>query len=93
MLTKPKTLKIDGSTGEGGGQIIRTALSLSMLTGTPIEITNIRAGRAKSGSDASALDVCTSLAANIKCHRDRCSFGQYGVHLYAKHSEIGRLYV
>ena len=47
--TKPKTLKIDGSTGEGGGQIIRTALSLSMLTGTPIEIANIRAGRAKSG--------------------------------------------
>lgn len=46
MLTKPKTLKIDGSTGEGGGQIIRTALSLSMLTGTPIEIANIRAGRA-----------------------------------------------
>jgi len=44
-----KTLKIDGSTGEGGGQIIRTALSLSMLTGTSIEITNIRAGRAKSG--------------------------------------------
>lgn len=42
-------LKIDGSTGEGGGQIIRTALSLSMLTGTPIEITNIRAGRAKPG--------------------------------------------
>ncbi len=44
-----KTLKIDGSTGEGGGQIIRTALSLSMLTGTPIEIINIRAGRAKPG--------------------------------------------
>ncbi len=47
--TKPKTLKIDGSSGEGGGQIIRTALSLSMLTGTPIEITNIRARRTKSG--------------------------------------------
>ena len=44
-----KTLKIDGSTGEGGGQIIRSALTLSMLTGTPIEITNIRAGRAKPG--------------------------------------------
>ncbi len=44
-----KALKIDGSTGEGGGQIIRSALSLSMLTGIPIEITNIRAGRAKSG--------------------------------------------
>lgn len=44
-----KTLKIDGSTGEGGGQIIRTALSLSMLTSIPIEITNLRAGRAKPG--------------------------------------------
>lgn len=44
-----KALKIDGSTGEGGGQIIRSALSLSMLTGIPIEITNIRAGRAKPG--------------------------------------------
>lgn len=48
-LIKDKILKIDGSTGEGGGQIIRTALALSMLTGTPIEITNIRAGRAKPG--------------------------------------------
>lgn len=47
--TKRATLKIDGSTGEGGGQIIRTALSLSMLTGIPIEMFNIRAGRAKSG--------------------------------------------
>ncbi|PYE39732.1 RNA 3'-terminal phosphate cyclase (ATP) [Psychrobacter fozii] len=47
--TKSATLKIDGSTGEGGGQIIRTALSLSMLTGIPIEMTNIRAGRAKPG--------------------------------------------
>jgi len=49
MPTKTKTLKIDGSTGEGGGQIIRTTLALSMLTGIPIEIVNIRAGRAKSG--------------------------------------------
>ncbi|MBE0442238.1 MAG: RNA 3'-terminal phosphate cyclase [Psychrobacter sp.] len=47
--TNTATLKIDGSTGEGGGQIIRTALSLSMLTGIPIEITNIRARRAKPG--------------------------------------------
>ena len=48
-ISKTKPLKIDGSTGEGGGQIIRSALSLSMLTGTPIEIVNIRAGRAKPG--------------------------------------------
>lgn len=48
-MPKTKSLKIDGNTGEGGGQIIRTALSLSMLTGIPIEMTNIRSGRAKPG--------------------------------------------
>lgn len=42
-------LKIDGSFGEGGGQILRTALALSMITQIPIEISNIRAGRKKPG--------------------------------------------
>lgn len=40
---------IDGSLGEGGGQIFRTSLSLSMCTSTPVKIINIRAGRKKSG--------------------------------------------
>ncbi|MEK6690753.1 MAG: RNA 3'-terminal phosphate cyclase [Nitrospirota bacterium] len=38
-------LRIDGSYGEGGGQILRTALSLSCLLRRPIEIFNIRKGR------------------------------------------------
>ena len=40
---------IDGSQGEGGGQILRTSLALSMLTGTPFRIEKIRANRAKPG--------------------------------------------
>jgi len=40
---------IDGSQGEGGGQILRSALALSMCTQTPIRIDNIRAGRRKPG--------------------------------------------
>lgn len=40
---------IDGSIGEGGGQILRTALALSMVTGQPFRIENIRAGREKPG--------------------------------------------
>ena len=40
---------IDGSYGEGGGQILRTALSLSMVTGKAFRIERIRAGREKSG--------------------------------------------
>jgi RNA 3'-terminal phosphate cyclase (ATP) len=42
-------LTIDGSRGEGGGQILRTALSLSMITGLPFGIEKIRAGRKKPG--------------------------------------------
>jgi RNA 3'-terminal phosphate cyclase (ATP) len=38
-------LFIDGSYGEGGGQIVRTAVALSVLTKQPIEITNIRSQR------------------------------------------------
>jgi len=42
-------LVIDGSYGEGGGQILRTALSLSALLGRPVRITNIRARRPRPG--------------------------------------------
>ncbi len=44
-----KMLVIDGSSAEGGGQIPRTALALSMVTGLPFRIKNIRAGRRKPG--------------------------------------------
>lgn len=40
---------VNGSLGEGGGQILRSTLTLSMCTGTPVRIENIRAGRRKSG--------------------------------------------
>jgi RNA 3'-terminal phosphate cyclase (ATP) len=42
-------LTVDGSRGEGGGQILRTALALSLVTGTPFRIDNIRAGRQRPG--------------------------------------------
>ena len=40
---------IDGSYGEGGGQILRTSLTLSAITGQPVRIEQIRAGRRKPG--------------------------------------------
>lgn len=40
---------IDGSTGEGGGQVLRAALALSMALGSPFRMTNIRAKRPKPG--------------------------------------------
>ena len=40
---------IDGSRGEGGGQIVRSSLALSILTGKPVRIENMRARRDKAG--------------------------------------------
>ena len=42
-------IELDGSAGEGGGQVLRTALSLSMATGRPFRIERIRAGRSNPG--------------------------------------------
>jgi RNA 3'-phosphate cyclase len=42
-------LELDGSFGEGGGQILRTSLALSLLTGKPFHLRHIRAGRPKPG--------------------------------------------
>src|SRR3954453_17414838 len=42
-------VEIDGSFGEGGGQILRTSLALSLLTGRAFHLRNVRAGRPKPG--------------------------------------------
>ena len=57
-------IKIDGSQGEGGGQIIRSSLALSVVTQTPISISNIRAGRKKSGLKKQHV-TCVRAAAEI----------------------------
>lgn len=42
-------IELDGSQGEGGGQILRTSLALSLITGKAFRIDNIRAKRSKPG--------------------------------------------
>ena len=57
-----KVVRLDGRTGEGGGQLVRVAVALAALTGTPIQIDNVRGNRqGKRGGgefDASGLSRC-----------------------------------
>ena len=53
-MSRVRLIAIDGSRGEGGGQILRTALALSAVTGQGFEITRIRARRAAPGPAAAA---------------------------------------
>ena len=57
---------IDGSAGEGGGQILRSALALSLATGRPFRIEHIRAGRRKPGLLRQHL-TAVQAAARIGC--------------------------
>lgn len=57
-------IEIDGSAGEGGGQILRTSLALSMCTGQPFTLNKIRAGRAKPGLMRQHL-TCVNAAAEV----------------------------
>jgi len=61
MISEP--LNIDGSRGEGGGQILRTALSLAALSRQPVWIDHIRANRPKPGLRPQHLIAVRALAA------------------------------
>ncbi|MCU4576507.1 RNA 3'-terminal phosphate cyclase [Acinetobacter courvalinii] len=64
LANMPAAIQIDGSQGEGGGQILRTALALSMITGQAFELINIRAGRKKPGLMRQHL-VCVQASQHI----------------------------
>ena len=61
-MAKKQIINIDGAAGEGGGQILRSSLALSLVTGKPFRIENIRAGRAKPGLLRQHLTALTAAA-------------------------------
>ncbi|MBF0189376.1 MAG: RNA 3'-terminal phosphate cyclase [Magnetococcales bacterium] len=67
-MNRSHWLEIDGSKGEGGGQVLRTALSLSMITGTPIRIEAIRGKRTRPGlmrQHLTALHAATAICNGV----------------------------
>ncbi len=74
-------MNLDGSYGEGGGQILRTAIALSAVTGEPVEIKNIRKLRPKPGLSAqhvkaveSAAILCDAKVSGCELHSTDLSF-------------------
>ncbi len=57
-------IEIDGTFGEGGGQILRTSLALSLVTGRSFSMSKIRAGRGKPGLMRQHL-TCVNAAAEV----------------------------
>jgi RNA 3'-phosphate cyclase len=62
-------IDVDGAHGEGGGQLVRTAVALSALTGKPLRLVNVRASRARPGlapQHLAAVQAAASLC-NARC--------------------------
>jgi RNA 3'-terminal phosphate cyclase (ATP) len=68
-------ITIDGSSGEGGGQVLRTSLALSAIAGQPLHIYNIRAARSKPGLQAQHLTSVRAAAAICGAELDGAAMG------------------
>ena len=74
-------INIDGSKGEGGGQVLRSSLALSMVTGQPFKIKNIRAKRNKPGllrqhltAVRAATDMCDANVSGAELQSQELTF-------------------
>lgn len=62
-MTMTEMSTIDGSFGEGGGQVLRSSLALSIITGRPVRFVKIRAGRPRPGLARQHLTAVRAAAA------------------------------
>lgn len=76
--------QIDGSTGEGGGQILRTALAVAALTGRALEIVKIREKRPIPGLAAQHLTAVRALAALCDAELEGAELGSRRLCFYPK---------
>lgn len=75
-------IELDGSYGEGGGQILRTAFVLSMLTDQPFHIENIRSGRPSPGLKPQHLHIGKALLEMSDARIEGLTIGSQTVTFY-----------
>ena len=71
----PDLVTIDGAAGEGGGQVLRSSLALSMAMGVPFRITNIRANRDRPGLMRQHLTAVQAAASMCAARCDGAAVG------------------
>lgn len=74
-------IEIDGSMGEGGGQVLRSSLTLAVLTGRPVHLVHMRAGRSRPGlqpqhlmSVKAAAAICSAEVEGAVLHSRELTF-------------------
>src|SRR5581483_6215412 len=68
-------LKIDGALGEGGGQVLRSSISLSAILGIPVEVFNIRSNRSVKGLRPQHLAAVKAVADLFGARTDGMQIG------------------
>ncbi len=85
-------LEIDGSEGEGGGQILRSSLTMSSILGKPILIKNIRAGRRDPGLQAQHLTCVRAIAEITSAELDGDVLGSQELKFIPKELKPGKYF-
>ena len=83
-------IELDGSMGEGGGQVLRSALTMSILTSQAFTIQNIRAQRQKPGLMAQHLKAVDAAAAISRAAVDGARLGSSYLEFYPGEIRAGR---
>jgi RNA 3'-terminal phosphate cyclase (ATP) len=82
--------QIDGAYGEGGGQILRSALTLSIITQQPIYVTNIRAQRTNPGIRPQHLTAIKAAQTISKGHVEGAAIGSTSIRFFPAKVEHGQ---
>lgn len=83
-------IELDGALGEGGGGIVRTSLSMALVTGTALRIRNVRAGRKEPGLGRQHVTALRAAAEISDAHLEGDALGSSELHFAPGEVRPGR---